>query len=121
MVLAVGNDRETWCDLPFTPDAQNAGMCEVDASPAVKPVEAFDDIIGIAGARCAPFVGGVPCAFAPSDERRHGPQPRVLGALERPDVRITTDRNTIRDGKPWRAMGMGGIPVFEFMASGHTM
>ena len=56
MVVMFRDHCPAWCDLPLTPNAQNAGMGQGDTLLAKQGVQAIDDIVRIARARVNPLL-----------------------------------------------------------------
>jgi hypothetical protein len=69
--------------LAFTPDPQNARVCEIDSAPAIERVERLHDVVWLTRAHDTALICCVAGAIAPGDEGRHSPEPSLLRPAER--------------------------------------
>ncbi|MDQ2764473.1 MAG: hypothetical protein M3Y22_13665 [Pseudomonadota bacterium] len=98
MVVTFHGNGWTGCHLRFAPDTQDAGMSQIDAPLAVKPIKTFNHIVRIARPTYNPFIGGIPRTLAPGDQHRHRPKPSLLRAGKRLDLDTVPDRDAIPNG-----------------------
>src|SRR5215472_5487551 len=77
-IAAVARREGAGSALPVAPDAQDAGVQQLDAAVAL--VKGTDHVVGVAGALDALAAAG---AVAPGGECVHGPEPGLFGAAER--------------------------------------
>ena len=82
-VRALPNAGRVWRGLTLAPNSHDSGVYEVDPTPPIKGVKAFYYVVWFAWTCCPAIVSCIPCAVAARDERRHGPEPRLLGVPER--------------------------------------
>jgi hypothetical protein len=90
VIVSLDRHRGVRRHLAFAPLAQHPSMSEVDAPGLIERVEAFYDIVGVAGTRYQTFSSGISRTVPPRYEGRHCPHPRVLSGVKRlgPQVQV---------------------------------